>query len=131
MSDDILYPHKHTPEPVKDWDGEGMSVMPTPAPVEEPSLVDMFREILEKEKLDNSYFRLSFRHSPQAITIAVQDYMNALETGETRATCYCAWSETLDGKAFRVVQEHPLCRVHSKEGRIIGFLMYWAKGCVL
>ena len=97
----------------------------------EPSLSDMFMDILIKEKLTDSYFRLSFRHSPKAVTVAVQDYMNALETGETRETCYCVWAETLDGKAFRILEEHPLCRVHSKEGRILGFLMYWAKGCVL
>lgn len=104
--------------------------MPGPD-TEGPSLVDLLREILEKEKLNKSHFRVSFEHSPQALIVAVQDYMSALETGESRATCYCLWAETLDGKAFRVVQEHPLCRVHSKEGRIIGFLMYWAKGCVL
>jgi hypothetical protein len=101
------------------------------APVEEPNLFELAMELLEKEKLKDTYFRLSFAMSTEKLVDEIVAYMNALETGETRVICYCAWVEGVNNPVPRIVQEHPLCRLHSKEGRILGFLMYWAKGCLI
>lgn len=66
------------------------------------------------------------------LTLAVwtREYVSWLETAITNEVCKCAWIDSgrlgPNGKPLRSLSHaHPLCQVHTKEGRIVGFLV-WA-----
>lgn len=68
----------------------------------------------------------------EELTLAVwtREYVGWLETAITQDVCRCAWIDSgrlsPSGKRLLTISHaHPLCQVHTKEGRIVGFLV-WA-----
>lgn len=65
------------------------------------------------------------------LAVFAREYVSWLETAITEQVCKCAWLDSgrlgPNGRPLRALSHaHPSCQVHTKEGRIIGFLK-WAE----
>lgn len=51
----------------------------------------------------------------------ISTHVHKMETGETRLTCKCEWTDLGNGKKIRGM-ESPECPIHTKEGLILDFI---------
>lgn len=71
--------------------------------------------------------------SPERLAELAEEYVTYLETAETDKVCLCLWRIHPDDVALTekrrrtLVDEHPQCPVHTKAGRLVGFIE-WLTG---
>lgn len=63
----------------------------------------------------------------EALTLLIQRYISETETAETEKICKCIWQDTPapNGGTRKTIKDVTAdCPVHTKEGVIVGFLLF-------